>query len=444
MKLATGLVLLASILITAAGAAYAEPAAPPPPESLEEAWAAALAANQDVLASGENLNSAKEQVAVAKALRMPQVTLNSGYSVLDHAPKIESQANTTFGGMPATVPFEYKIGSKDIFRYGIGAALPLYNGGQTMAAIDAAKARAVAAEFDQSTQVSNTRMAVAEAYLNVLRAQRGEQVARAYVANLEQHHKDVSGAHRQGLIARNDLLTGNVMLADARQQLLQIENQRHMANAAYNQLLGRSLEHPVVLAEISLDPTPESPLVDWLDKAVRKRPELTALQQQIASTAAQAKGAGGATLPKLGLTTGYQHFDNDSMDQEGFFATSIDMSWVLYDGGGARHLQRALVYRQAELLKRRDGLLELIGLQVRRYWLMQQETRQRMGVTEGAIAQAQENLSVTRNNYKEGLMRNTEVLDAETLYLKTQTNHVNAVYDAALAAMQLRWAAGEL
>ncbi len=443
MKLATGFAVLASAFVTVTINAYAEPA-PPTPESLEQAWAVALAANQDVLASGENLNSAKEQIAVAKALRMPQVTLNSGYILLDHAPKIESQADTTFGGIPASVPFEYKIGAKDIFHYGLGATLPLYNGGQTMAAIDTAEARALAAEFDQSAQVSNTRMAVAEAYLNVLRAQRGERVASAYVANLEQHHKDVSGAHRQGLVARNDLLTGDVMLADARQQLLQVKNQRQLADAAYNQLLGRPLEQPVVLAAIDPDPATEQPLADWLDKAVRQRPELTALQQQIASTAAQARGAGGATLPKVGLSTGYQHIDNDSMKQDGFLVTSIDMAWVLYDGGGASHMQRALVHREAELLRRRDGLLELIGLQVRRYWLMQQETRQRIHVTDSAIAQAEENVKVSRNNYREGLMRNSEVLDAETLRLKTQTNHINAVYDAALAAMQLRWSAGEL
>lgn len=95
-------------------------------------------------------------------------------------------------------------------------------------------------------------------------------------------------------------------------------------------------------------------------------------------------------------------------------------------------------------MRRRDGLLELIGLQVHRYWLMQQETRQRLAVTRSAIAQAEENLTATRNSYRQGMVRNAEVLDAEALQLKTQTNHTHATYDAVLAALQLRWAAGEL
>lgn len=49
------------------------------------------------------------------------------------------------------------------------------------------------------------------------------------------------------------------------------------------------------------------------------------------------------------------------------------------------------------------------------------------------IAQAAKNLKVSRNRYSSGLTTNTEVLDAETLRIKSQYNHANARYDRLLA-----------
>lgn len=417
---------------------------PPAPETLDQAWDIALRANHDIRAGVETVSSAQQEIAVAKAGKSPKLVLHSGYTTFSNEPTVQSEFPFNVGGITQDIPFEYAFAQKNSLNYSAMGVLPLYNGGQTKAAVLAAETRFDAAQSDQQTQIANTKLAVAEAYLNVLRAQRGKQVASTYVANLEQHHRDVAGAHRQGLVARNDLLTADVLLADARQQLLQVENQQQLAAAAYNQLLARPLDQAVVLAEFrSEGQPPAGTLTTWLDQA-RERPELTALRHQIESTGAQAKGIAGAALPKVNLAAGYLYQQNDFLKDEGGFTMSLNMDWAVYDGGIARHQTNALRYRRTELERRREGMIEMIALQVRRSWLLFQEAQQRVVVTRGAIVQADENLAVARNNYREGLIRNTEVLDAETLHLKTQTNYTNAIYDAALAALQLRWAAGQL
>ena len=432
-------ILAACPLVSAAAAqdTFAE-------ESLAQAWDAALLVNHDILAAAETVGAAREQVAAAEALRLPQVTVKSGYAVIDSEPTIESETDLNIEGGRQRVPFEYSIGERSSLHYGAMVSLPLYNGGQTEAAIAAARARELAATSDRATQVANTRIAVAEAYLGVLRAQRARGVARAHVASLERHQADITRIHGAGLVPRNDLLAAEVTLADARQRLLQVETRLCLAEATYNQLLARPLEQPVRLAEVAPEPVAPGTVEEWARKAVRQRPELAALQRQIDSAGAQVRGAAGARLPKVGLSTGYLYQDNGSLKDPGAFAASVDLAWSLYDGGAAEHLRRSLVHRQAELARRRDALLDLVGLQVRRYWLMQEETRQRLGVTRGAIAQAEENLTATRNGYREGLARNAEVLDAEALQVQTQANHTDATHDAALATLQLRWAAGEL
>jgi outer membrane protein TolC len=96
------------------------------------------------------------------------------------------------------------------------------------------------------------------------------------------------------------------------------------------------------------------------------------------------------------------------------------------------------------LSEQRNELALVIGLQVRQAWLDVQETRKRTSVTQSAITQAEENMHMVRDRYVNGLTPHTEVLEAETLRVNSATNHANAVYDAALAGLRLKYAIGEL
>ena len=83
-------------------------------------------------------------------------------------------------------------------------------------------------------------------------------------------------------------------------------------------------------------------------------------------------------------------------------------------------------------------------LEVRREWLAVDEAAQRRDTTAAALGQADENLRVARDRYRNGVGTHTEVLDAEALRSLTDTNHLNALYDQHLARLRLKKAVGEL
>jgi outer membrane protein len=72
------------------------------------------------------------------------------------------------------------------------------------------------------------------------------------------------------------------------------------------------------------------------------------------------------------------------------------------------------------------------------------DSHARIDLAQVAVTQAQENLRVARDRYQSGVGTNTEVLDAETLRIKSQANHFNAIYDNVLAQQQLKRARGIL
>ena len=122
----------------------------------------------------------------------------------------------------------------------------------------------------------------------------------------------------------------------------------------------------------------------------------------------------------------------------------VPVSWAVFDGGLLRDESAALAARAAAVDSQRDEARSQIALQVRQAWLGTQDAAQRILVARAALANAEENLRLARDRYSHGLAVYTEVLQAETSRSASQTQGHAATYDALLAELQLRRAAGTL
>ena len=61
-----------------------------------------------------------------------------------------------------------------------------------------------------------------------------------------------------------------------------------------------------------------------------------------------------------------------------------------------------------------------------------------------AISQAEENLRINENRYRENVGTGTDVIDAQTLLTQTRTDYDQALFDYQVAIARIRKAAGEL
>lgn len=404
-------------------------------ETLQQAWEAALTADRGVRAAQQNTAAAASLVQAAEAARLPGVSLEAGYTALDNAPT----SRVELGGASQ----QFAVAQRESYAYRAMATLPLYTGGRITSGIEASKASLNAARYGEAGEMQELKLRVAEAFTTVLRTTQGLAVANSHVASLQAHATDVQNLFEQGVVARNDLLAAQVALADARQQAIRAANAVDITRAAYNRLLGRPLDQGVTLDEISPETTNE-PLPTVAERALRQRPELGALADQIRALRHQATAVRAETAPQVALSGGYGYQENRYQVYPGQWSATLGARWNLFDGGMANHRADAVNRQEAALQERRDDFATVIELQVRQAWLDIQETRKRVEVTQSAIAQAEENLRVNRDRYANGLATNTEVLTAETLRLVSRNNHVNALYDAVLAGLRLKRAAGEI
>jgi outer membrane protein TolC len=427
----SGFVLAVLILGQITSSAAAQTSA----ETLQQAWDIALNADHGLKASRDTTAAARSQLAAAKAARLPSLNVDADYLAVSKLPELKADL--------LGQSFQIPVAQRNGVIASSSATLPIYTGGRIEHGISAASSAVKASEFGETSSEQELKLRVAEAYVNVLRAARVLQVAESHQAALEAHAGDVSNLAQEGMAAKNAQLSSQVAVLDAQQQVLQATNNLDLARAAYNRLLDRPLDQPVVLEDVAPD-SQNGELPQLVERALEKRSEIKALDRQVAALRDQAVVVHRGTFPQVGLTGGYDYLQDRYLEHEGQWVLALGLKWNVFDGGSSRNRGRAIDLQASALFEQREDLVSAIKLQVRQSWLDRQTTRKRIDVTESAIAQAKENVRVVRDRYVNGLAPYTEVLDAETARVSTETNNANAVYDGVMAGFRLKYSTGEL
>ena len=408
-------------------------------ETLQEAWTRALAQDRGLAAVRSHAEAVGLDAAAARAQRWPTLGVGGAYTWLDDAPAFDF----SFTGLPIVAP---ELVEGDSFLMGSATlSVPLFTSGRISASVAAAEARGRGAEAQADGAVQDIKLAVAEAYVGVLRAGRALGVAESNVTTLEAVVHDVEAMFERELVPRNDLLAVQVALADARQNRLRSVNSAAIALAAYNRRLGEPLTRPAELAGTLPEPGGLPAGIDELiGQALERRTELDALDEQAEAYGQLARTERARVLPQVSLNGGYNYLENQFLDDEEFVSAGVGVRWALFDGGQTRKRAAALERSRRATEEQREDAASLIALQVRKAWLEVDETHERVRVTAGAVEQAEENLRIARERYGAGLGTQTQLLEAETLRVRALTNRDDAQLDAALSRLRLARAVGTL
>jgi outer membrane protein TolC len=447
--------------------------APAKGEDLQQAWTIALGVNQQLQAQQAESTAAGLNLAAARSARLPTLRTFTFNSILTTAPQISTRSffgapagsgSTGAGGIPTTISV-LGPGQRDLPASITYASVPLYTGGRILRNIDAASATVGVQRSEESRTVLDLALTVAEAYIGVLRAQKNLDVAKSNVAQLDSFAHYVQNRRDQGLAIRSDELAAEVSLANARLSQIQARTSLEAAWATYNRYLCRPPTQVVELEELTALPAStdwkklaeqafaessrpvaeeEAEVRELTLRAFQARPELVGLAEQARSLAAQAEATRAGVRPQVGFTMAFAFIGSENLITQGIGAATFYVDWTITDGGASRRRAAALNQQEFAAQKRRAETAADVALQVRTRWLDLQQARRRLPVAHLAIAQAQENVKVVTDRYRQQLSTYTEVLDAESRRVQSLTNYYNAVYDEGLAVFRLRRAVGDL
>jgi outer membrane protein TolC len=409
-------------------------------ETLEQAWARAADSDQQLAAAKLDTQSAEAQARAASGARWPSLAAGAAYTRLNASPQFDLA--TSIGTFRSDPLFK----DNQVISGNVQLTLPLYAGGQISAGVEAAQRTAAGSRDSEQAAGADLKLAVAQAYVQVLRTRRALGAADSSVASLTAHVNDVQALLDRELVSRSDLLAARVTLANAEQMRTRAANAVLLALGEYNRLLGEPLDRAPELDEhLPVDPALATlPLAQLVQRAVSARGELKAVSAESQALSARARAEMGKALPQVALSGSYIHFDNDFLDRDNFATVGVGFSWSLFDGGQARNRAAALHSASRAADRRLDDMRSRIELQVRQAWLDVQEAQSRLRTSAEAVAQAEENLRTARELYGASMGTNTQVLDAVALQVTAIDNRDNATLDASLSLLALAHAIGTL
>ena len=332
------------------------------------------------------------------------------------------------------------------FRTQFTAAMPVWDAGRTSRRVQDARLETQLATKSGERTRQEIIFGVIQAYLNGLIARESVRVAEAGADAAAADLALVQARSDQGLAVPSDLLSAQVQLAQAREELLRQKNALALADASLNVAMGVADGSPVVMESRLQEAVFETGrLEERQQRALSSRPDYQQAQVGEERSANERRMVRSEFLPTINI------FGTWEQNNQTFLARGNDnwlagasLNFNIFDGGARRAHLKASTARQRQAGALRNQLASSIRLQVRQAFLNLTTARDRVDVSRGAAEQAGESLRISQNRYEAGVATITDLLRAETQHTAAQRNFLNALFDYQLSFAALELATGEL
>jgi len=423
------------------------------PLSLEEAVAAGLEASPGLHASRMKVESTAAKSREIAAGRLPSVKFGGGYARLSEVPPFE----VTVPG--SQVPFVVSENYFNNYSLRLGIQQPLFTGFRLQAGAESARMLEKSAGQGLEKDRVDFVFVVKSAYWSLARAREFEKITEENIRQVGEHLKDVRAFFEQGLLTRNEVLRAELELSNAELSRFDARSASELTLTSLNSLIGLPLETDVELttlaeSQASRLPVEETALEEttkstaMIESALANRPELKSADFRIKASELGVKAAKAGFYPQVYLSGNYYYLRPNPRYMpalDNFKRTwdlGISVSFDVWNWGQTKSQAEQAKAQLAQARDARQLLEDQAVLEVTQSRLMLVQARERMKLAAQAAGQAEENLRVTRERFKQGVALNTDVLDADVALLRARMNRAQAAIDLVLAQARLEKALG--
>ncbi len=313
------------------------------------------------------------------------------------------------------------------------ASLPLYTGGQLEGGIAAAKYGVSAADLTLENMKQYIKAQTTSDYFKVLQCRNLIKVDQDAVDTLLAHLENVNAQYRVGTVAKSDVLSSQVQLANAQQALVSAKNDYDVAVATLNNLIGLPTGTTLNLRDELLYNKYDLTLDGCTQYAMQHRPDALAAQYAVKEAEESVRVAQAGNRPSVALVAdkykaGEKAFGQDHRSGN-YWEMGLNASWNVFDN----NLTQAKVNQQkAALWKAQQAAVEqqdTVQLEVRTAYLNLITAEKNIQTTKVAVEKAQEDYKIAQVRYSAGVGINLDVMDAEEKLTSAQTNYYTSLYN---------------
>ena len=394
----------------------------------------ALDYNRDIRIAHYDLKVADYYIDEARAGKMPQVSYT-----FDATRSKSNGGSGSYSGLNVV-----RDSVNNMFSNGISVNIPIYTGGRVEGQIEVAKLSKTSAQEEILRVEQATKYSAVPGYFALLAYEELRDVYHEAVSNMQGHVDNVTAQYNVGTVAKLDVLTSNVSLANAKTDAVTADNNVANAEASLNNILGLPLQTKLELVDHKLPFEPyDISLEEAIDYAMKYRPEVLKAVLAVRQAEENIGIAAAGNMPTVSIGAG-----NDWNDDN--FPGSGNSSWRItggitlsfYDGGATNaRIKQARESLQAAR-ETEQQTRETVQLAVKQAYLNIRSAAQRVEASQSSVEQAEESFKIARVRYQAGVGINLDVLDAQLNLNQAQTNYIQALYDYNVGIAQLEQAMG--
>ena len=282
---------------------------------------------------------------------------------------------------------------------------------------------------------------VIKTYSQGIRAQEDLNLAQKTETMAAAHVKLAEDLLQTGQAVKSDVLSAQVRLSEIKEMVIQARNDVKIAHAALNKVMGMNQNNNFSIQGDLACTREEGDLNTLIAEALKKRPDLLAMNNYVRNGHEDVRMAKTNYLPAFHLMAQYDFNDrNDAWGSEGeSWTVGGIFQFNFFDGFSSTYKVKETNAALMQLTSRQEELMSSIELEVREAFHRCEEANE---VVNDAMAQAEESLRIVEDRYRVGLSRMIEVLDNEVALTKAKRNHLYALCDLKVACAQLELARG--
>jgi outer membrane protein len=332
----------------------------------------------------------------------------------------------------------------DNFATEVTASMPLFAGGRISSGIGQASAMAQAAGMIERHTHEAVSLAIAGAYMDALLADRAVDLAAKARETTAKHVDQAQSFFDAGMIVESDLLQAQVQLSRMEEEVIRARNNATVARAGLNRAMGvdqgRSYELDDNLPDLAID---SLGLADAIGRASTLRSDLRASDARTRAASLAVSSARGELLPEIGLLAKYSMNDDRIFGSHGRSYTMMAVARMnIFDGG--RSWTRMARSKQEEAAARAShtAYRAQIEFETRQAFHAVREASARRAVAQGAVSAAEKALLIIEDRFGQGIVKVTDLLDAETALNETRLRELQARFDLQRAIRTFHFTTG--
>ena len=409
--------------------------------TLPDALATAQRNQPQIMQAHANTMAADARVIERRAPLLPQLSATASYQ------RTTSNFAPSPGVLPPGTMARTASNSFDTFNnwnFNIGLSQLIWDFGVSYQTYRASEALARSQSATEKAIVLTIEQQVRSAYFTA-RAQKAlVLVATETLTNQDRHLQQIEGFVRVGTRPEIDLAQAKTDRANAQVQVINAENGYDTAKAQLNLAMGvdAPADYEVADDTIGLVDGEDQGTDALLGEAIKARPEIAALEQQVDAQRMALKGSKGAYAPAFSVGTAASARGPDITDMGYNWNAGLNMRWDIFTGlstyGLVKEASANLMAIQAQL----NAEKQQVRLDVEQARLAVRAAKAALSASLEAEENARVRLRLAEGRYQAGVGSVIELGDAQVAVTNASAQRVQAEYTLASARAQLLHALG--